>query len=68
MRCGGSGVAAGNWRERCPGPQVEAGLLPHWLLVDGVQLAIPKSAALDRVRPRSRSARAPSQARCLVSP
>ncbi len=46
------------WRQvigtSLPRAPVEVGLLPHWLLVNGVQPAIPENAALDRVRPKKR--------------
>lgn len=37
-----------------PRAPLEVGLLPHWLVVDGVQPAIPENAPLERPRPRKR--------------
>ena len=34
---------------------IEVGLLPHWLVVDGVQPQIPENAALERPRARKRA-------------
>lgn len=52
MGCSGCAQVVG---KSLPRPPVEVGLLPHWLLVDGVQPAIPENAALDRSRPRKRA-------------
>eukprot|EP00955_Chlamydomonas_euryale_P083857 363897-Chlamydomonas_euryale.AAC.12 len=42
--------------EPLPPPPVEAGLLPHWLFINGIQPAIPENALIER--PISRRARA----------
>ncbi len=40
--------------KRLPRPPIEVGLVPHWLIVDGAQPAIPENAPLERLRTRKR--------------